>query len=142
MKIRKSYHLVSVGFLTICCLVSLLSLISQPQKRISVLWVLSSLLSEMFHLQSSVCLGFCSAIFNTDVASQGDSGGPLSCFTGSRYELAGLVSWGVGCGRSNRPGVYTKLQQNIHWMSDIMSESQVTRIKLYLLNSLVPFFHR
>ncbi|XP_062239190.1 ovochymase-1 isoform X2 [Platichthys flesus] len=55
-------------------------------------------------------------------ACQGDSGGPLSCFTGSRFELAGLISWGVGCGRARRPGVYTNLQETTQWLYDNMNK--------------------
>lgn len=69
---------------------------------------------------------FTCIVYNTVLSgSQGDSGGPLSCFMGSRYKLAGLVSWGVGCGRARRPGVYTKIEQHFEWMSDVMSKFEL-----------------
>ncbi|XP_019898261.3 ovochymase-1 isoform X2 [Esox lucius] len=58
-------------------------------------------------------------------ACQGDSGGPLSCYTGSKYELAGVVSWGVGCGRDHKPGVYTKAQVYFDWINEIIKGEEI-----------------
>ena len=50
-----------------------------------------------------------------------DGGGPLVCQDDGFFELAGLVSWGFGCGRQDVPGVYVKVSSFIGWINQIIS---------------------
>lgn len=54
---------------------------------------------------------------------QGDGGGPLVCaakdgsYDGKKYLQVGIVSWGIGCGDENVPGVYSSLLANSQWIN-------------------------
>nr|KAF6428269.1 plasminogen activator, tissue type [Rousettus aegyptiacus] len=57
---------------------------------------------------------------NLHDACEGDSGGPLVCENDGHMTLVGIISWGIGCGKKDVPGVYTKVANYLGWIQDTM----------------------
>ena len=55
---------------------------------------------------------------------RGDSGGPLTVLRRGRYELAGVVSWGISCARPQWPGVYSKVSVVRDWIVETTRQAE------------------
>ncbi|KAK2585981.1 hypothetical protein KPH14_010555 [Odynerus spinipes] len=76
-------------------------------------------LGQYFVLHGSfICAG---GEANKDTC-RGDGGGPLVCPTATgQFVQAGIVSWGIGCGESNIPAVYTSVAQHKQWIDQTLA---------------------
>ena len=70
--------------------------------------------------------------------SQGDSGGPMQVGSGDTWTQVGpstsfspfspfllkvgVVSWGIGCGKSHYPGVYSRVSKLRDWIDKITKD--------------------
>ncbi|XP_046704516.1 serine protease 30-like [Silurus meridionalis] len=54
---------------------------------------------------------------------QGDSGSGFVMKKNDVFYAAGIVSWGVDCGRAGRYGVYTRVARYAKWIQKIMEEN-------------------
>ncbi|XP_055967156.1 transmembrane protease serine 11G-like [Sorex fumeus] len=61
-----------------------------------------------------LCAGFLSGKHD---ACEGDSGGPLVISENNNiWHVIGIVSWGIDCGKENKPGIYTKVTRYRDWI--------------------------
>ncbi|XP_059469286.1 trypsin-1-like [Neocloeon triangulifer] len=54
---------------------------------------------------------------------EGDSGGPLMVKNKAQYQIVGVVSWGEGCARPKKPGVYARVNRYLTWIKSNTADS-------------------
>ncbi|XP_017351038.1 vitamin K-dependent protein C [Ictalurus punctatus] len=69
--------------------------------------------------QNVLCAGSIGSIKD---ACSGDSGGPMMTLYRNTWFLIGLVSWGEGCGNTDKLGIYTKVSNYMEWIDSVKNQ--------------------
>ncbi|XP_046724566.1 ST14 transmembrane serine protease matriptase b [Silurus meridionalis] len=94
----------------------LATVLQEAKVRIINETVCNQLLKDMVTPQM-ICAGILTGGVD---ACQGDSGGPMSFVDpeSGHFFLVGVVSWGEGCGRKGKPGIYTHVAKYSSWIRE------------------------
>ncbi|XP_044523078.1 coagulation factor X [Gracilinanus agilis] len=80
-------------------------------------------LSSTFIISSNM---FCAGYDNRpEDACEGDSGGPHVTKFKDTYFVTGIVSWGEGCARKGKYGIYTKVTAYLGWIKKSMRPNKI-----------------
>lgn len=78
--------------------------------------------NEIFN--TNVCAGYEKK--NQGDSCQGDSGGPLFLDYGDDNQvLVGITSWGEGCSRPKKYGVYTRVSDYVRWITQKVKDVEI-----------------
>ncbi|XP_041808728.1 enteropeptidase [Chelmon rostratus] len=77
-------------------------------------------LPEYTITSSMLCAGYPEGGIDT---CQGDSGGPLMCLDDGHWTVIGVASFGTGCGRPQKPGVYARVSAFTSWIAQTRRSS-------------------
>jgi hypothetical protein len=65
-------------------------------------------------------------------ACEGDGGSALVCEVNGVWKAAGLVSWGLGCGKAGLPGVYVNVGHYSRWIDHVMSSAEMSSSHMHV----------
>jgi trypsin len=69
--------------------------------------------------ESMICAGYKEGLKDS---CQGDSGGPMIEYRSGVPFLVGAVSWGIGCARPEKYGVYAKVSAVQEWIDTLLKD--------------------
>ncbi|KAE8625750.1 hypothetical protein XENTR_v10006382 [Xenopus tropicalis] len=75
--------------------------------------------TQMNISQNMFCAGYTDG---SKDSCKGDSGGPHATQYKNTHFLTGIVSWGLGCAKKEKYGVYTRVSRYTEWIKENMDE--------------------